>query len=289
MKRMNFLKRLSVAVATASLLVSVSARGQETSQGPIVQGITKPYVHAKPGVNTFGTVFELPVKEGQQVKAGDILLRQDDRQERAELEKLELEAASNVRVEAADADLKIKQLQLTRVKELAANGNSSPFEVEDAQSKVIYADAQAKIARLELEKAKRDAEKQRVKVDQMNIKSPVNGRVESIDVAVGDTSDPQKPVMSVVQNDPLKVEFYLPVSQASKLKMGDDVQVRYPTEEQWLAAKVTFKSPFADAASDTQKIVLEMKYGDGRDSGLQVQVRLPAGVAPTAAANVGKP
>src|SRR5439155_10120091 len=214
------------------------------------------------------------------VKAGDLLLRQDDRQERAELAMLQLEASSNVRVEAADADLKIKQVQLKRLQDLQAHGNANPYEVEEAQSKVIEADAQAKIARLNLEKAKREAEKQAFKVDQMTVKSPVNGRVETVDVEVGDTTDPQKPTMTIVQNDPLKVEFYLPVAQAAKLKAGQTLQVRYPNEDQWLPATVDFKSPFADAASDTQKIGLLMKNTDGRDSGMQVQIRLPTDVGP---------
>ena len=42
---------------------------------------------------------------------------------------------------------------------------------------------------------------------------------------------------------------------------------------------VDFKSPFADAASDTQKIGLMMKNEENRDSGMQVQVRLPADIA----------
>jgi len=232
----------------------------------------------------YGIVMKLPVKEGQPVNAGDLLLQQDDRAERAELARLQLEANSNVRVEAADADLKIKQAQLKRVQDLATRGNSNPYEVEEAQSKVIEADAQAKIARLELEKAKHEAEKQAFRVDQMTVKSPVNGRVETLDVEVGDTTDPQKPAMTVVQNDPLKVEFYLPVSQAAKLKPGVTLNVRYPNEDQWYSATVDFKSPFADAASDTQKIGLLMKNADNRDSGMQVQVRLPADVGPSAAA-----
>jgi RND family efflux transporter MFP subunit len=229
-----------------------------------------------------GTVLELPVKEGQLVKKGDVLLRQDDRAERVELERLEKEANSTVRVEANAADLKIKQAQLKRYEELAKTGNATPTELEEAQSKVIYADAQTKVAQLEQEKAKLDAEKQRVRVDQMNIRSAYDGRVESIDVEVGDATDPQKPLMSIAQNDPLKVEFYLPIAQAKRLKMGEQVQVRYSDEEKWAPAAVTYKAPIADAASDTQKIGLEMKNADGHDAGIQVLVKLPPDVVKVA-------
>jgi len=279
------LRPTGLVVACITLLAYGLARADDgATGGTVIQGTTKPFSHNRPGVNIYGTVLKLPVKEGQVVKEGDLLLQQDDRQERAELEKLQLEADSNVRVEAADADLKIKQIQLKRFQELQARGNASASEVEEAQSKAIGADATAKVARLDSEKAKRDAKKQSFKVEQMTIKSPVNGRVEAIEVAVGDVCDPQKPVMTVVQNDPLKVEFYLPVSQASKLKMGQTLAVRYPNEDKWTEAAVDFKSPFADAASDTQKIGLLMKNPEGRDSGMQVQVRLPADIGPAASA-----
>jgi len=279
--RTNRLRRAGFTVAALALgLCSTVAMAQTAAD--VVPGYTKPYAHARPNVNGMGTVLELPVKEGQAVKKGDVLLRQDDRAERVELERLEKEANSTVRVEAAEADLKLKEAQYKREKDLLASGNSNPFAVEEAQSKWIYADAQAKVAKLEQEKAKLDAQKQQVKVDQMTIHSAFNGRIESIDVEVGDATDPQKPLMTIAQNDPLKVEFYLPTAQAKRLKMGQELQVRYSDEEKWMPAAVTYKDPVADAASDTQKIGLEMKNADEHDSGMQVLVKLPPEVAQVA-------
>jgi len=282
--RMNWLRNAGIAVACVIVLAYGFARADNAAAPGILEaGTTKPYTHAKPNVSQYGTVMKMPVVEGQFIKQGDILLQQDDREERAELARLQLEANSNVRVEASDADLKIKQVQLDRAEELFRTHNASRFEVEEAKSKVIAADAQAKIARLELEKAKQEAIRQAAKVDKMTIKSPVTGRVEAIDVTVGDITDPQKPVMTLVQNDPLKVEFFLPVGQAARLKMDQVLQVRYPSEDKWMDAVVKFKSPMADAASGKQKIGLEMKNPEGRDSGMEVQVRLPADATASAA------
>ena len=162
--RTNRLRRAGFAVAALALsLAPAAVMAQSTPD--VVPGVTKPYAHPRPGVNGMGTVLELPVKEGQVVKKGDILLRQDDRAERVELERLQKEASSTVRVEANAADLKIKQVQLKRLEDLAKTGNANPTEVEEAQSKVIYADAQTKVSQLELEKAKLDAEKQRINRD----------------------------------------------------------------------------------------------------------------------------
>jgi RND family efflux transporter MFP subunit len=286
--RMTWLRSTAAAIACVITIAYGFAGAQNAAvpaaaaDGVVIQGTTKPYTHAKPNVSQYGTVLKLPVVEGQIIKQGDLLLQQDDREEKAELARLQLEANSNVRVDASDADLKIKKVQLERAQELFKSHNASRFEVEEAESKVIAAKAQADIARLELEKAKQEAIRQAAKVDKMTIKSPVTGRVEALDVTVGDITDPQKPVMTLVQNDPLKIEFYLPVAQAAKLKMDQALQLRYPSEDKWMEAVVKFKSPMADAASGQQKIGLDMRNPENRDSGMEVQVKLPADAAAAA-------
>jgi RND family efflux transporter MFP subunit len=282
MKLPHWARATSFAVACLALSSS-SLLAQQAAPAPTditVGGITKPSVHAKLALPQFGQVLELPVKEGTAVKAGDVLLRQDDRQEVAALEALRLEAESTVRVDAAEADLKIKEGQHKRLADMQAGGNANPLEVEEAWIKVVYAAAQAKIAKLENQKNKYEFERQDVKVKLMSLRSPIDGTVETIDVSVGEVTDPQKPVMTVVKNDPLWVEFFLPTMQASKLKVGQQLEVHYPGEAKWASAKIIYKAPVADAQSDTQKLRLEMPNPTGTDTGLQVLVRLPANIGP---------
>jgi len=287
MKLPHWARTTSFAVALLALS-STSLVAQQAPAAPTditVGGITKPSNHSKLNFPQFGQVLEMPVKEGDVVKKGDVLLRQDDRQERALLEGLRLEAESLVRVEAAEADLKIKQIQHKRLEELAKNGNATPTELEEAWVKVVYADAQVKIARLENQKAKQEFERQRIKVEQMTLDSKIEGvaTVETIDVQIGEVTDPQKPVMTVVKNDPLWVEFFLPTIQSSKLKVGQQLDVRYLGDaQQWHPAKIIYKAPVADAASDTQKLRLEMGNKSMTDTGLQVLVRLPSDIGPAA-------
>jgi RND family efflux transporter MFP subunit len=277
MKMTHWARCASIAV-TFAIPFAAQVRGQAASSEVTVGAITKPSVQTKMGLNQFGTVLELPVKEGDRVKQGQVLLQQDDRQERALLEALQLEANSNVRVEAAIADLRIKEAQYKRFLEMAKTGAANPTEVEEAEVKVVYADAQVKIAKLELEKNKQEAKRQGFKVDQMTLRSTINGIVETIDAKVGEVTDPQKPLMTVVQNDPLWIEFFLPTAQSAKLQDQQNLDVHYTTDQNWTPAKVIMMAPVADAASDTQKIRLEMKNTDGRKTGLQVIVRLPGDV-----------
>jgi RND family efflux transporter MFP subunit len=288
MKLPHWARTTSFAVALLALSSTLLVAQQTPAVGAaagsptdiMVGGITKPSVHAKLALPQFGQVLELPVKEGDVVKKGAVLLRQDDRQEVAALEALRLEAESRVRVEAAEEDLKLKKIQHKRLADMQAGGNSSPIEVEEAWVKVVYADAQSKIAKLENEINKQKFEGQKIKVALMSLTSPIDGIVETIETSVGEVTDPQKPVMTVVKNDPLWVELFLPTAQSSKLKVGQQLEVRYPSEDKWQPAKVIYKSPVADPSSDTQKMRLELPNPSMTDTGLQVVVRLPAGVGP---------
>jgi HlyD family secretion protein len=158
-----------LALSSTSLVAQQAPAAAGAGAAPTdieVGGMTKPSVHAKLALPQFGQVLELPVKEGDPVRKGAPLLRQDDRQEVAVREALRLEAESTVRVEAAEADLKIKQVQHKRLQDLQATNNATPTEVEEAWVKVVYADAQVKIAGLENQKNKHEFERQKIKVDQ---------------------------------------------------------------------------------------------------------------------------
>ena len=274
--------RTAVAMALFALIAAAPSFAQQTGPENTVSGITKPSIHSKLGLNQLGIIRDLPVKEGQAVKKGEVLLQQDDRAEVAALQGLEAEANSEVKIEASKADLKVKQVQLKRTEEMIKSGSASPSELEEAQLKVVYAEAQIKIAELDKQTAGYKAVGQRIRVDQMKLTSPVDGFVEAIDVSVGEVTDPQKPVMTVVQNDPMWIEFYLPTAQSLKLKKGQQLDVKYDGEQKWEPAKLIYRAPVADAASGMQKLRLEMTNPQNKDTGLQVQIKLPAelGAAP---------
>jgi hypothetical protein len=115
----------------------------------------------------------------------------------------------------------------------------------------------------------------------MQIKSPMNGEVRKVEAAVGEVSDPQKPSIIIVSNDPLKVEAKLPTLTANRLKLGQALQVRYRDEQQWREAKIIYFDPVADTSlvGGAQLIHLEMPNPDGRRAGQEVVVKLPQDVA----------
>ncbi len=146
-----------------------------------------------------GILTRLLVKEGQQVKAGDLLATIDDRSIRASLEQAKALLAEN------QAQLQVALINLKRYKALS---------VDDGVSKQTYDQQQALVNQLNAtvqgNQAAIDAAK--VQLSYTQIRSPVSGRVGIRTVDEGNflrTSDAQG-LFSVTQIDPIAVEFSLP-------------------------------------------------------------------------------
>jgi multidrug resistance efflux pump len=155
--------------------------------------------------------------------------------------------------------------------------------LDQALLDVDLANAQIALAVLEHHQKGFDRDKEKVKIDQMQINSPINGIVEKINVGPGEMADPQSRDGAIVvgQWDPLWLEVHLPSSQASQLKLGDKLQVKYDGAD-WQAAKIIYFEK-VDAASDTEMVRMELANpNNARLPGLHMQVRLPQNVTAVA-------
>src|SRR4051812_22127335 len=87
-----------VAVSALATLALVSAPALAQSQSPRsneVSGVSRPSQERKLSFSTPGVVAQAPLKEGDVVKAGQVIIVQDDVIDKKELERLELTANSN--------------------------------------------------------------------------------------------------------------------------------------------------------------------------------------------------
>ena len=146
-----------------------------------------------------GILTRLLVKEGQLVKAGDLLATIDDRSIRASLDQAKAQLGES------QAQLQVAQVNLKRYKELS---------IDDGVSKQTYDQQQALVNQLKAtaqgDQAAIDSAK--VQLSYTQIRSPVTGRVGIRTVDEGNflrMSDTQG-LFSVTQIDPIAIEFSLP-------------------------------------------------------------------------------
>ncbi|MFJ3484826.1 efflux RND transporter periplasmic adaptor subunit [Pseudomonas sp. NPDC090202] len=146
-----------------------------------------------------GILTRLAVKEGQQVKAGDLLATIDDRSIRAALEQ------AKAQLSQSQAQLNVAEVDLKRYKLLTTDNSISKQQYDQQQALVnqLKATVQGNEASINASQ---------VQLSYTQIRSPVTGRVgiRNVDegnfLRVSDTAG----LFTVTQIDPVSVEFSLP-------------------------------------------------------------------------------
>jgi len=300
-KRRSWLAVSAAALGIAGFCLAAKAV-DEPATSTEWAGYTTPSEKRVLNFDLQGVIQEVKVKEGDAVKAGQLLAQQNTAPDEAHLKSLVIQANSkNLETQADEAEQRLDQVDLTRKTELSKKHAISPSDFEQAQLKVEVDGYKVENARSEEQHAKADVEEEKARIEQKKLFSRIDGVVSDIavregELATNNTNDPLKAgVITVVKNDPLYVEVDLPSELVKQLKTdwkNKNLQVQYVDDKTtWHDVKIHFIKPEADPRSNTEHVQLEMPNPDGRSSGLQVTVRMPAGTpAPggaAAAANVG--
>jgi len=271
------------AVGLAAGLGIAGAAMAQTARDT-AEGITRPSEEAHPTFSTPGVVREAPVKDGDKVKAGQVLLKQEDYIDKKELERLQMLANSTARIEASQANLEVKRSVYKRKSDPNRAGAFNDAEIEEAMNDVTLAEKQLKVSEEDQQEAKIKAQAQEKKVELLALVSPCNGIVQKIVAHVGEWADPQNKegAIAIVNNDPLYIEVReLTTRQVSMLKPGQKLQVQYAEEPngKWQEAEIFYFDPVADPTVGTRTIKLRMPNPQSKEAGLHVTVKLPAEVA----------
>ena len=297
--RRSWLKLCAASLGIAGFcLVSAADEPASPAEWP---GYTAPSEKRILNFDIQGVIQSLNVKEGDAVTAGQLLAQQNTAPDEAHLKSLEIQATSkNLETQADEAEQRLDKVDLDRKTELKNKNAISPSDFDQAQLKVEVDRLKIENARSEEQHAKADVEEEKARIEQKKLFARIDGVISDIavregELATNNNGDSQKPgVITVVKNDPLYVEVDLPSDLVKNLKTdwkNKSLQVQYVDDKTtWHDAKIHFIKPEADPRSNTEHVQLELPNPDGRSSGLQVTVRMPAGTpAPGgAAANIGR-
>lgn len=220
-----------------------------------------------------GRIAKVFVKEGDQVKAEQLLIQQDDAAEQAQLLQIKAQSEDTTQVEAAQASLDQKRVDLKKLEWAAGRGSATALEVEHAKLEVKIAELSLKVAQFEREQNKLKYKESQIRVENMSLKSPINGRVEKVEVEVGESVNGLADVVRLVNTDQLWIDVPVPLAKGRTLKLGQTVKVKFPDAEQTpVEGKIIYISTVADAASSTLRTKIEVPNKLKRPAGEHIRV-----------------
>jgi len=145
-----------------------------------------------------GMVEKIYFDSGKMVRAGEILVQLDVRQEQAQLA-------------SAEAGLKLSQVNLDRMQNLNQQGIAAKADWDKLDAETKQADA--KIAEIKATIARK------------TIRAPFTGLLGIRQVNLGQYLAAGAPIVPLQSLDPIYVNFNVPQQQISQLKAGDEVRV----------------------------------------------------------------
>lgn len=154
-----------------------------------------------------GTIREVLVREGSEVRRGQLLFTLDDREDQANVEKA---AAA---VAGAEAALSVARRDLNRTQELSNQSFVSSSALDTQKNKVEVAEAQLVQAKAALDQAK-------VSLSYSRITAPFDGRAGRVDVRPGalvNASSTQTALLRITRMHPIGVSFTLPENNLQAL------------------------------------------------------------------------
>ena len=272
----HFVRRIGL-LALCLILSSLPAVGAAGD----IEAITKPSQDVTLSFVRAGRIASVLVEEGQEVEAGQALVQQDDSAERVQMEQLKSQADDTIKVQAGQAQLEQKRLDLKKLEQAATRGATTPLEVENARLEVMIAGLSLQLAQFEHQQDRRKYEELRLQVARMRLVSPVKGRVEKIFLRNGEGADALAKVVRIVKIDTLWADVPVPLETAQALRVGQAARIQMKGRPgQPVVGRVIHIAAVADAASNTLMVRVEMPNPTGQPAGNHVLVSFPPGAVP---------
>ena len=134
-----------------------------------------------------GEIIELPVKEGDFVKKGDLLIRIKGDQYKAQMERMEANLkATQAALKIREAELNRLEKEFARVKELQSKDLASDSELETAESNFLTAKASYQQAQANVLQARAQLREIMDTLNKTKIYSPMNGTITNLNVELGE-------------------------------------------------------------------------------------------------------
>ena len=258
-----------------------------------------------------GNIVAMKVREGDTVRAGQILVEIDSREARIQTRKSGAELAEmngaldevvrNIKAAessqtAAEANRRFADSTFRRYEQLLERQSISPQEFDEVRARHEMADAEAETAArmrqsleakrrqvlARIDQAKADVAGSQIYSSFTRIAAPISGVVVSRQADVGYMAAPGAPLLTIESGTDYRLEASVQESQINKIHLGDQVRVQIDAlGQQELAGTVVEIVPTSDPASRTYLVKISIAATAGNQqiirSGLYGKARFITG------------
>jgi RND family efflux transporter MFP subunit len=246
-------------------LVLLVFLGANRIEGKRIEGFTEPYQTIDVAAAENGIVQEVRVELGQTVKKGEVLGTLDDDLLKATLEIAQLKANSTAAIDAAKAELEIKEQRLNALTEINRTSGGSREEFSRARADAELARAKLKSAQETLAADQLEVKRIETQLRRRTIRSPIDGVITEIHREPGEFLSITEPkLFTVVRLDRLRAKFYIPAENAQRLSKGQRMKLAGNADDKPLTGDIEFVSPVTHAESGLVRVDVILDNRDGR-------------------------
>ncbi len=185
-----------------------------------------------------GKVVEINFASGAPVRQGDVLLRLEAGEDRAQLEALQ-------------ADLRLAELENERVVRLRGSAAFSQSQLDRTQSQMASLQAQV--------------DRQQVVLERKVLRAPFDGVLGIRQVSLGDIVAAGEAIVRLQSLDPIYVDFTVPERHRASVVTGQSLEVSVAAwVDQTFTGELIVVSPDVDVRSRTLTLRGQLENTDGR-------------------------
>jgi len=222
-----------------------------------------------------GAIDQILVHETDRVAPGQVLMTLKSDLQKWTVEGQRILAEDTTQLESAKGTRDVAKYDLESLQ--AVEDSASPRELVHAKADYTSAEINIRAAESNRKQAHAAYEREKARLDEMTLRSPIAGEVVRIDVEKGEAVEELKPIVQLVNVDTLWMDIAVPIQLGLRLKKGMSAIVHWRDVERGkpVDATVKFVLPVADAMSNQIVARIEFTNTKHLPAGLHALVQFP--------------
>jgi RND family efflux transporter MFP subunit len=224
--------KTEITATEVALISPAQASISVTSTGYLV-----PQILSHVGAKAAGKVARAFIKEGDTVKAGDVLFELDDSDQKSSIAAARARAATaretaKAHVDAARANVLELQPQIDREKKLVEGHANAPATLEDVTARQHSLEVQIKASEADVRSAQDDAHAADADIEPLlvnfkdrTIVAPISGTVLDKPPQAGDMVNPGTPLFDLADFSSIVVETDVPEARVHLVNVGSPCEI----------------------------------------------------------------